>query len=51
MKSVALIPVNDKLEAYHSALDFIKLDSTDFMYLKLPFEACRAMLYSALLQP
>jgi hypothetical protein len=35
VRYLALVPANDKLETYYSALEFFKLDSTNFMYLKL----------------
>jgi uncharacterized membrane protein YfhO len=35
VRYMALVPANDKLETYYAALGFCKLDSTDFMYLKL----------------
>lgn len=35
IRYLALIPANEKLQAYYAALKFCKLDSTDFMYLKL----------------
>ena len=35
VRYLALVPANDKLETYYSALEFCKLDSTHFMYLKL----------------
>ena len=35
VRFIALVPANDKLEAYYAALAFSKLDATDFMYLKL----------------
>jgi len=35
IRYIALVPANARLQAYYSALEFRKLDSTDFMYLKL----------------
>jgi hypothetical protein len=35
IRYIALVPANDRLEAYYTDLDFCKLDSTDFMYLRL----------------
>jgi hypothetical protein len=35
LRYIALVPANDKLEVYYAELGFRKLDSTDFMYLKL----------------
>lgn len=35
VRYLALVPANDKLETYYSTLEFCKLDSTNFMYLKL----------------
>ena len=35
LRYIALVPANEKLEAYYANLGFRKLDSTNFMYLKL----------------
>lgn len=35
IRYLALVPANVKLVTYYSALEFCKLDSTNFMYLKL----------------
>lgn len=35
VRYLALVPANDKLEAYYTNLEFCKLDSTNFMYLRL----------------
>lgn len=35
LRYISLVPANEKLEAYYANLGFRKLDSTNFMYLKL----------------
>lgn len=35
IRFIALVPANEKLTNYYNNLEFLKLDSTDFMYLKL----------------
>jgi hypothetical protein len=35
VRYLALVAANEKLETYYSALEFCKLDATNFMYLKL----------------